>query len=126
MNSSSPLVESIIKGIQEKKGRSISVCDLRSIETAPCQYFVIASGGSPQQVEALARSVADFARKDCGEKPAAVVGLDNAVWVAADFGTVMVHLFAPGLREYYDIEHLWADAAVESIPDFDAEDTAAL
>ena len=119
MTETKNLVEAIIEGIQEKKGRAISVADLSSIDTAPCKYFVICTGGSPQQVEAVADSVEEFARKHAAEKPAAVCGKANAEWVALDYGTVMVHVFLPDAREHYDLEHLWHDAPVQSIPDWD-------
>lgn len=113
------LVKSIIEGIQEKKGHKIVVADLRKIHTAPCHYFVIATGNSPQHVEALADSVEEFARKNAAEKPSAVAGLQNALWVAMDYGTVMVHIFVPDAREHYDIEHLWDDAHLFEIPELD-------
>lgn len=113
------LVDTIINGIQEKKGRSITTVDLRSIETAPCSYFVICTGGSPAQVDAISDSVEEFARKEMQEKPSAVAGRNNAQWVAMDYGTVMVHVFLPEMRDYYDLEHLWDDAQLTSVPDLD-------
>lgn len=113
------LVEKIIEGIQEKKGRRVVVADLTGITSAPAGYFVICTCGSPQQVEAVADSVEEFARKGAGEKPAAVAGLNNTLWVAMDYGTVMVHIFVPEAREHYDLEHLWDDAALTEVPDLD-------
>ena len=115
----SPLVETIIEGLQEKKGRDIVVADLTDIADAVCQYFVICSGGSPQQVQALAHSVGDPCREKASAKPTAVGGLRTAVWVAMDYGDVIVHIFVPELRTFYDIEHLWADADLQSIPNLD-------
>ncbi len=113
------LVEAIVEGLQEKKGRNIVVCDLTEIPDAVCRYFVICSGGSPLQIQALARSVGDTCREKAGTKPLAVDGLGNAVWVAMDFADVIVHIFLPELRTFYDIEHLWADADLQCIPDID-------
>jgi ribosome-associated protein len=48
-----------------------------------------------------------------------VVGQENAQWVAMDYTDVMVHVFLPDVREYYDLEHLWYDAQLENIPDLD-------
>ncbi|MBP3227255.1 MAG: ribosome silencing factor [Bacteroidaceae bacterium] len=117
MNQTDNLTQSIVAGIREKKGRNIVTADLSTIITAPCQAFVLCTGGSPQQVQALADSVRETVRKQAGEKPAAVCGLDNAEWVALDYGTVMVHIFLPEPREYYDLEHLWDDAEIEQLPD---------
>ena len=119
MEKTEKLVETIIKGIQEKKGCNIVVADLSGIEGTICRYFVICQGGSPTQVEAIAESVGDMAREQLSEKPAHVVGLENAQWVAMDYVDVMVHVFLPDVREYYDLEHLWADAKTTRIPDLD-------
>ena len=113
------LVETITKGIQEKKGKGIVVADLSGIDGTICHYFVICQGNSPSQVEAIAESVGDFARKELDERPAHVVGLENAQWVAMDYTDVLVHVFLPDVREYYDLEHLWSDANLTYIPDLD-------
>ncbi|MBQ9294010.1 MAG: ribosome silencing factor [Bacteroidaceae bacterium] len=113
------LVQAVVEGLQEKKGRDIVVADLTNIPDAICQYFVICSGGSPQQVGALAHSVGDICREKVAAKPIAVSGLGNAAWVAMDYADVIVHIFLPELRSFYDIEHLWADADLKSIPNLD-------
>ena len=119
MEQQTQLVETIIKGIQEKKGQRIVVADLQHIEGAIARYFIICQGNSPSQVEAVTESIGDFARKDLGEKPATVAGLENAQWVAMDYSDVLVHVFLPDVREYYDLEHLWDDATLTQIPDLD-------
>ena len=119
MEQTKQLLESIKKGIQEKKGQGIVVADLSGIDGTICHYFVICQGNSPSQVEAITDSVGEFARKELGEKPAHVVGLENAQWVAMDYTDVLVHIFLPDVREYYDLEHLWDDAKLTRIPDLD-------
>ena len=84
-----------------------------------CKNFVVCQGNSPAQVEAITESVGDLARMELKEKPAHVVGLENAQWVAMDYTDVMVHIFLPDVREYYDLEHLWEDAQLTYIPDLD-------
>ena len=113
------LVETIKDSIQEKKGCDIVVADLTKIEGTICQYFIICTGNSPTQVEAIAESVGDMVREQLGEKPAHVVGLENALWVAMDYTDVLVHIFLPDVREYYDLEHLWEDAPLTRIPNLD-------
>ncbi|MCD7713549.1 MAG: ribosome silencing factor [Prevotella sp.] len=113
------LVETIIKAIQEKKGHNIVVADLSAIEGAIARFFIICEGNSPTQTEAVAGEISDYCRKTLGEKPAHCVGLENAVWVAIDFVDVMVHVFVPETRAFYDLEHLWNDAAIRRIPDID-------
>ena len=119
MNQTESLVQTIVKGIQEKKGSNIVVADLGAIEGAICRHFVVCQGISPTQVEAIAESVGDMARQELGEKPSRVVGLERALWVAMDYGDVLVHVFVPEMREFYDLEHLWADAPLTRIPDLD-------
>lgn len=113
------LVNSIIKGIQEKKGQDITVIDLRNIDGAIAQYFVVCQGNTPTQVEAITESVSDTARIELGEKPAHVVGLEQAHWVAMDYTDVIVHIFVPDMRTYYNIETLWQDAEQTNIPNLD-------
>ena len=112
------LVETIKEAIQDKKGCNIVVPDLTKIEGTICQYFIICTGNSPTQVEAIAESIGDVVREKLGEKPAHVVGLEQAMWVAMDYTDVLVHVF-PDVREYYDLEHLWEDAPLTRIPDLD-------
>ena len=113
------LVKTITEAIQEKKGSQIVVADLKGIEGTICQYFIICQGNSPTQVEAITESVGDMVREKLHEKPTHVVGLENAQWVAMDYGDVLVHVFLPDVREYYDLEHLWDDATLTHIPDLD-------
>lgn len=119
MNKSQKLVDSIIKGIQDKKGSGIVVADLTQTDGAVCSYFIICQGNSPTQVEAIAGSVGDYVREAEGEKPVSCIGLGLAQWVAIDFVDVMVHIFLPEAREFYDLEHLWEDAKLTRIPDLD-------
>ena len=119
MEQTTQLVETIKKGIQEKKGKHIVVADLQGIDGAIARYFVICQGSSPAQVEAITESIGEMARKEMDEKPARVAGLENAQWVAMDYGDVMVHVFLPVVRIYYDLEHLWEDAELIQIPDLD-------
>ena len=113
------LLDTIVKGIQEKKGQDITIIDLRGIDGAIAQYFVICQGNTPTQVEAITDSIADMAREELREKPAHVVGLELAHWVAMDYTDVMVHIFVPDMRSYYNIENLWQDAKLTEIPNLD-------
>ena len=119
MSKSQKLVDSIVKGIQDKKGSGIVIADLTQIYGAVCNYFIICQGNSPTQVEAIAGSVGDYVREAEGEKPVSCIGLGAAQWVAIDFVDVMVHIFLPQTREFYDLEHLWEDAKLTRLPDLD-------
>jgi ribosome-associated protein len=119
MDTAKQIVKTITKGIQEKKGSDIVVADLSKIESSICKYFVICQGNSPQQVEAITESVGDMMREQEGEKPVNVIGLNNAQWVAMDYVDVLVHIFLPETRNFYDLENLWEDAKLTKIPNLD-------
>lgn len=116
---SEELIKQIIEGIQEKKGKGITIVDMEKLGNSICDYFVICQGNSPAQVGAITDSVEDMVRINCQRKPYAIDGLRNAQWVAMDYGDVLVHVFLPDVRAFYDIEHLWADAKITNIPDLD-------
>lgn len=113
------IIEQIIEGVQEKKGKEIVVVDMLELGNSICDYFVICQGNSPTQVSAITDSIADMVREKCGKKPYAIDGLRNSQWVAMDYGDILVHIFLPDVRKFYDIEHLWADAKLTIIPDLD-------
>ncbi|MCL1932269.1 MAG: ribosome silencing factor [Candidatus Azobacteroides sp.] len=111
------LVETIVEALQEKKGRQIVTMDLSKLENSICQYFIICQGKTPTQVSALCDSVWDMVSDRLYEKPMGAVGMREAQWIAMDYGTVMLHIFVPDLREFYNLENLWADAVMTEIPD---------
>ena len=109
------LLANIIKGIEEVKGNDIDILDLRDIDTAVCDYFVICSGTSNTQVNAIVNSVRKTVSKDLKDNPWHVEGEDNAEWVLMDYVSIVVHVFQKPIREYYNIEGLWGDAKITSI-----------
>lgn len=113
------LVNTAIKGIQEKKGRSIKVIDMEGMEGVITQAFVICEGGSPSQISAIVDSVEETMRKDLKEKTVKIAGMENCIWVAMDYVDIIVHVFLPDAREFYNLENLWADAPSTDIPDLD-------
>jgi ribosome-associated protein len=110
------LLKSIIEGIQEKKGKNISAIQLKGMSGAICDYFVICEGNTPTQVSALANSIEEVVKKNVKENPIRVHGLQQAEWVGMDYGNVIVHIFLPDLRRFYNIDTLWEDAKSEQIP----------
>lgn len=109
----------IIEGIQERKGRSITVVDLSEIESAPVSEFIICQGNSSQQVAAIADSVRDYLFDNYGIKPYNYDGYRNAQWIVIDYGDTLVHIFTRETRQLYNLEELWADAPITEIPDLD-------
>ncbi|MDR1881102.1 MAG: ribosome silencing factor [Tannerellaceae bacterium] len=119
MDQTKKLVEIIIRGLQEKKGKRIVTVDLTKHSGAICQYMVICEGNTSTQVSALSDSTWDFARKEAKEKPLSVDGYQHAQWIGMDYGTVLVHIFQPEQRRFYNLENLWADSKLNLIPDMD-------
>ncbi len=113
--SSDDLLTLIIKGIEDVKGLDINVLDLRGIENTVCDYFVICTGGSNTQVNAISGSVQKVVSKEVHEKPWHVEGEENGEWVLMDYVSIVVHIFQKHIREYYDIESLWGDAKITQI-----------
>lgn len=109
------LLTCIIKGIEEVKGNDIEILDLREIDTAVCDYFVICNGNSNTQVNAIVNSVQKLVSKEIKDKPWHVEGTDNAEWVLMDYVSIVVHVFQKEIREYYNIEGLWGDAKITTI-----------
>ena len=119
MNEAKKLIQQITEGIQDKKGKKIVIADLTRIDDTICNYFVICQGNSPSQVSRGLGDVYKRQRKGANSKPFAVDGLRNAEWVAMDYSDVLVHVFLPEVREFYNLEHLWADAKLTQVPDLD-------
>ena len=109
------LVETIIEGIQNKKGQRIVSIDLRKVNEAPVEYMVVAEGSSNTQVSAIADEVDDFVRTTTHVHPLAVAGQENSEWIAMDYGTVFVHIMQRGPRAFYDIENLWSDGVITEV-----------
>lgn len=93
----------------DKKAADIVL--LRTTEvTTMADFFVICSGRSDRQLSALSNGIVDDLRKD-GIRPLGIEGRGAARWVLLDYGSVIVHIFAPEEREYYGLERLWSHAA---------------
>lgn len=119
MTESIELVNSIVEGIQDRKGKRISVIDLSGTGNSICSHFLVCTGDSSTHVNAIADSIISYVREDVKEKPLAKDGFENAQWVAIDYGDVMVHVFQRETRDFYNIEGLWADGKVTNIEDLD-------
>ena len=109
------LITQIIKGIEEVKGQDIEILDLRDIENTVCDYFIICSGNSNTQVNAITGSVQKLVSKELKDKPWHVEGQNNSEWILMDYVNVVVHVFQNHVREFYDIESLWGDAKITEI-----------
>jgi len=106
------LINKIIEGIEEVKGQHITIIDLRDLENAVAKYFIIADGTSNTQVNAIADSVKKTVSKSLQQKPWHIEGEDNSEWILMDYVDVVTHIMQKPIRDYYNIEELWADAKV--------------
>ena len=113
--STDDLIAFIIKGIEEVKGENIQLLDLREIENTVCDYFIICSGNSNTQVNAISGSIQKIVSKELKDKPWHIEGQTNSEWILMDYVNVAVHVFQKHVREYYDIESLWGDAKITEI-----------
>ncbi|MGM0440037.1 MAG: ribosome silencing factor [Chlamydiota bacterium] len=102
------LLQSLAQAIYDKKGFNILALDVRGLSSMT-DYYLIAEGNIDKHVQAIAKTAIEVAR-DQGVKPQMVEGQNAGEWVAIDFWGVMVHIFGPGLREYYRLERLWPEA----------------
>ena len=119
MTDQESLIKTIIEGIQERKGKSITHVDMTGIEWCATQHFVICTGTSTMQVSAIADSVREYVQEHAGIKPYNYDGYQNSLWIVLDYGTIYVHVFLPDVREMYRLEELWNDAKITDIPDLD-------
>lgn len=96
------------KALDEKKGREISAIDITELTTL-ADYFVIATGTSNTQINALCGAVEKALKEEADEMPLHREGHRDGTWVLLDYGCVAVHVFSPEAREFYDLERLWQD-----------------
>ncbi|HRZ96221.1 MAG TPA: ribosome silencing factor [Paludibacter sp.] len=111
------IVNKIVEGIQERKGKKIVVVDLNKLKESPCNYFIICEGDSNVHVNAIALSIKDWVHEKIDVKPYATDGFLNCEWIAMDYGQIIVHVFQRHTRAFYDIEHLWSDADLRKLED---------
>ncbi|MCS6967263.1 MAG: ribosome silencing factor [Cytophagales bacterium] len=100
----------VAEGMLEKKGIDIVIMDLRKVKNAVTDFFVICSGNSDTQVEALMNSVEEQVFKRLGEWPWHKEGTSHREWILLDYVNVVAHIFKKERREFYGLEELWGDA----------------
>ncbi len=109
------IADAAVEGILEVKGKEITVMNLKNIHNRVCDYYIICQADSTTQVNAIAGSVEEMVKKLTGEKPYRSEGFQNSEWILIDYVTVVVHVFQSHIREFYNIEALWADAETTTI-----------
>ena len=109
------LVKAIIDSIKQHKGKEVVSLDLRKIETAVCDFFIICHGTSNTHIASIAENVRKEISKQMKEKPWHTEGEANKEWVLMDYFNVVVHIFNKEKRDFYKLENLWADADIKYI-----------
>jgi ribosome-associated protein len=103
------LKETIVSALDEKKATDIVSLDFTKLNNPISDMFIICSGSSKRQVEALADYVNESVRKLCNEKPNHIEGMDSREWILLDYFNIIVHIFVEEKREFFAIEELWGD-----------------
>ena len=109
---SEELSQFIVKGMEERKAEDIKVLDLRGVKGSISDFFIICSGNSDTQIQAIAESVEKEAKEKGRETPWKKEGFTNREWILLDYVSVVAHIFKRDKREFYALEDLWGDAKI--------------
>lgn len=120
MSCENNFVNTVVKAIDDKKGKEIIVLDLAELTTLT-NYFVIATGGSNKNVQAICDEVEEK-MKEQGAKLWSKEGYDSGEWILLSYDDVIVHIFQNETREFYKLEHIWKDAPSVDVDDLIKED----
>jgi ribosome-associated protein len=109
--------EMIIDAIRDIKGKHILKLDLRNLNDAPVDFFIICEGESTTQVRGISESIIRKIKELAGIFPSHVEGSKQAQWILVDYFNVVVHVFHPEARNFYELEELWNDAKTTEYED---------
>jgi ribosome-associated protein len=102
-------VTAAVRAALDKKAEDVVVLDLRKAGGFT-DYFVLCTGANPRQIQAISDSIEDTLRKDLGERPAVVEGVEKSEWILLDYFNFVVHVFSRDMRSFYGLERLWGSA----------------
>ncbi|MCG3172645.1 MAG: Ribosomal silencing factor RsfS [Myxococcota bacterium] len=105
---SEALLKQVVRAADAMKAEDIAIRDVRGLASY-ADFLVFVSGTSDRHVSSIAEKVMETL-KAAGEIPVSVEGLESAQWVLLDYGDVILHVFQPPVRDYYDLESMWTDA----------------
>ena len=114
---SEELAGQIVRGMQEKKAFDIVTLDLREIKGAVADFFIICSGNSDTQIDAIADSVEEEVKKATGQTPWHREGKQNREWILLDYVDAVAHIFKKDTRAFFALEDLWGDALIKQYED---------
>ena len=104
----------VCDAIIDRKAVALTILNLEG-RLSYCDYFVLCNGSASRQVRAIAENVLQVLKKKHDMLPLGVEGRGVDQWVVVDYGDVIVHIFQPEMRSYYDLDGLWADAPTLSL-----------
>lgn len=113
--SSSTLSDWVVEGMLEKKAQDVVVMDLRQVKHAIADYFIICSGTSDTQIDAISESIEEQIHKRIKQNPWKREGRENKEWILLDYVDVVAHVFNREKRTFYGLEELWGDAKITRI-----------
>lgn len=109
----SKIFKSIIKAIQDKKGENIISLDLRKIDEAVTDFFIICEASNQPQIRAITDAIITDVKNNCDDTPFHHEGKDKLQWVLVDYVNIVVHIMLPETRKFYKLEEMWSDALLE-------------
>ena len=109
------LKDAVIRSMADKKGTTIVCLNMAKVSNNICDYFVICEGTSSVQVKTIAEAVEEEVYKLTGQYAYHREGYENAEWILQDYVDVIVHIFQPRARSFYNLEGLWGDAEIEEV-----------
>ena len=110
LTKNSKLIKTIINAIQEKKGENIISLDLRKVNEAVADFFIVCEASNQPQVRAISDFVEQQIKEKCDEDPYRHEGMKNLQWVLIDYVNVVVHVMLSETRKFYKLEEIWSDA----------------
>ena len=111
------VLKCIVETMLETKAQGVTSLDMRELQTAVTDYFVICNAQSKTQVDAIAEKVIDNVRNKLHVHVYHEEGFENSEWILLDYIDVVVHIFLTEKRDFYKLEDLWADAERKNYED---------
>ena len=112
---SARLSELIVQGMLEKKAEDIVLMDLREVQNAVSDFFVLCSGNSDTHIDAVAESIEEEVKKNSQQSPWHREGREQREWILIDYVDVVAHVFNKEKRMFYGLEELWGDAKIQKL-----------
>jgi ribosome-associated protein len=112
---SKQLSDLVVEGMLDKKATNIVVMDLKDVKNAVADYFILCSGNSDTQIDAISDAIEEAVFKKVKENPWKKEGRENKEWILIDYVSVVAHVFNKDKRKFYGLDELWGDADIRHI-----------